>query len=236
MDKIIGIDLGTTNSCAAVVEGARPVVIPNREGGRTTPSVVARASDGGLLIGQIGRRQALTNPQNTIYAVKRLIGRKFKTPEVDKARRIVPYEIVEAPNGDAYVMLGGKMHSPQEISSFVLREIKDFCEGALGEEIKQAIITVPAYFDDSQRQATKDAVMLAGLEVQRIINEPTAASLAYGFGRQGAERIAIYDLGGGTFDISILEIGEGVYEVKSTAGDTFLGGEDFDGRIIEFLI
>ncbi len=236
MGKIIGIDLGTTNSCTAVVEGARPVVVPNREGGRTTPSVVGRAADGELLVGQIARRQALTNPRNTVYAVKRLIGRKFNTPEVERARAIVPYTIVEAPNGDAYVQIGDKMHSPQEVSSYILREMKDFCESALGDEVTQAIITVPAYFDDSQRQATKDAGTLAGLEVLRIINEPTAASLAYGFGRGGSETIAVFDLGGGTFDISILEIGEGLYEVKSTAGDTFLGGEDFDARIIEFLL
>ena len=236
MGKIIGIDLGTTNSCAAVVEGARPLVIPNREGARTTPSVVARAGDGELLVGQIARRQALTNPRNTVYSVKRLIGRKYKSNEVERSRTLVPYGILEAPNGDAYVEMSGKSHSPQEISSYILREIKDFCELALAEEIRQAIITVPAYFDDSQRQATKDAGTLAGLEVLRIINEPTAASLAYGFGRGGHETIAVYDLGGGTFDISILEIGDGVYEVKSTAGDTFLGGEDFDARIIEHLL
>jgi molecular chaperone DnaK len=236
MGKIIGVDLGTTNSCVAVVEGARPVVIPNREGARTTPSVVGRAADGELLVGQIARRQALTNPRNTVYAVKRLIGRKYNTPEVQRARTIVSYSIVESPNGDAYVQIGEKTHSPQEISSFILREIKEFCEASLGEEVTQAIITVPAYFDDSQRQATKDAGTLAGLEVLRIINEPTASSLAYGFGRGGSETIAVFDLGGGTFDISILEIGEGLYEVKSTAGDTFLGGEDFDARIIEFLL
>jgi len=236
MGKVIGIDLGTTNCCAALVEGARPVVLPNREGARTTPSVIARATDGELLIGQIARRQALTNPKNTVYAVKRLIGRKYHTPEVERARTLVPYEIVEAPNGDAYVEIGGRIHSPQEIASFILREIKEFCEASLGEEAKQAIITVPAYFDDAQRQATKDAGTLAGLEVLRIINEPTAASLAYGFGRGGTETIAVFDLGGGTFDISVLEIGEGLYEVKSTAGDTFLGGEDFDARIIDFLL
>jgi molecular chaperone DnaK len=236
MGKVIGIDLGTTNCCAALVEGARPVVLPNREGARTTPSVIARATDGELLIGQIARRQSLTNPKNTVYAVKRLIGRKFHTPEVERARTLVPYEIVEAPNGDAYVEIGGRIHSPQEIASFILREIKEFCEASLGEEAKQAIITVPAYFDDAQRQATKDAGTLAGLEVLRIINEPTAASLAYGFGRGGTETIAVFDLGGGTFDISVLEIGEGLYEVKSTAGDTFLGGEDFDARIIDFLL
>jgi molecular chaperone DnaK len=236
MSRIIGVDLGTTNSCAATVEGSRPLVIPNREGGRTTPSVVARAADGELLVGQIARRQALTNPKNTVYAVKRLIGRKFDTPEVRRARELVTYDIVEAANGDAHVRIGEKVHPPEEISSFILREIKEFCEASLGEEVGQAIITVPAYFDDSQRQATKDAGALAGLDVVRIINEPTAASLAYGLGRGGAETIAVYDLGGGTFDISLLEIGEGLYEVKSTAGDTFLGGEDFDARIIDFLL
>ncbi|MEP0773421.1 MAG: molecular chaperone DnaK [Acidobacteriota bacterium] len=236
MSRVIGIDLGTTNSCAAVVEGARPVVIPNREGARTTPSVVARASDGELLVGQIARRQALTNPANTVYAVKRLIGRKYDTPEVERARKLVPYSIVRAPNGDAAVELGGRACSPQEISAHVLREIKEFCEATLDAKVEDAIITVPAYFDDSQRQATKDAGALAGLNVVRIINEPTAASLAYGFGRGGSETIAVYDLGGGTFDISILEIGDGLYEVRSTAGDTFLGGEDFDARIIDFLL
>lgn len=236
MSRVIGIDLGTTNSCAAVVEGARPVVIPNREGARTTPSVVARASDGELLVGQIARRQSLTNPANTVYAVKRLIGRKYDTSEVERARTLVPYSIVRAPNGDAAVELSGRACSPQEISGHVLREIKEFCEATLDAVVEDAIITVPAYFDDSQRQATKDAGALAGLNVVRIINEPTAASLAYGFGRGGSETIAVYDLGGGTFDISILEIGEGLYEVRSTAGDTFLGGEDFDARIIDFLL
>ncbi|MGQ9835859.1 MAG: molecular chaperone DnaK [Thermoanaerobaculaceae bacterium] len=237
MSVVIGIDLGTTNSCAALVEGARPVVIPNREGARTTPSVVALAADGELLVGQIARRQAVTNSKNTVYAVKRLMGRKFNSPEVARARELVTYSIVEAPNGDAYVEIGGRTFSPQEISSFILREIKEFSEAALGREVKEAIITVPAYFDDAQRQATKDAGTIAGLEVLRIINEPTAAALAYGFGRGGgSEIIAVYDLGGGTFDISILEIGEGLYEVKSTAGDTFLGGEDFDARIIELLL
>ncbi len=236
MSRIIGIDLGTTNSCAATVEGGRPVVIPNREGGRTTPSVVARAADGELLIGQIARRQALTNPRNTVYAVKRLIGRKYHTAEVQRASTLVPFGLVEASNGDAYVRLGEQIHSPQEISSYILREIKEYCEATLATEVRQAIITVPAYFDDSQRQATKDAGTLAGLEVLRIINEPTAASLAYGFGRGKSETIAVYDLGGGTFDISLLEIGEGLYEVKATAGDTFLGGEDIDARIIDFLL
>ncbi|MCX7895220.1 MAG: molecular chaperone DnaK [Thermoanaerobaculum sp.] len=237
MGVVIGIDLGTTNSCAALVEGSRPVVIPNREGARTTPSVVALAADGELLVGQIARRQAVTNAKNTVYAVKRLMGRKYRSPEVERARELVPYAIVEAPNGDAYVQIGGRLFSPQEISSFILREIKEFSEQALGTEVKEAIITVPAYFDDAQRQATKDAGTLAGLNVLRIINEPTAAALAYGFGRSsGTELVAVYDLGGGTFDISILEIGEGLYEVKSTSGDTFLGGEDFDARIIELLL
>jgi len=236
MSYVIGIDLGTTNSCVAFVEGARPVVIANREGARTTPSMVARAADGELLIGQMARRQALTNPKNTVYAVKRLIGRRFASPEVARSRELVPYLISEAPNGDAYVEFGGRQCSPQEISAYILREMKEFSEAALGAEINDAIITVPAYFDDAQRQATKDAGTLAGLEVLRIINEPTAAALAYGLGRDTHETVAVYDLGGGTFDISVLEIGEGLYEVKSTAGDTFLGGEDFDARIIEFLL
>ncbi len=236
MSKIIGIDLGTTNSCAAVVDVTKPVVIPNREGARTTPSMVAFTDTGERLVGQIARRQALTNPENTIFAVKRLIGRKFDSAEVQRAVRLVPYSIVAADNGDAYVAARGKQYSPQEISSLVLREIKEFAEAFLGEEVTQAIITVPAYFDDSQRQATKDAGTIAGLEVLRIINEPTAAALAYGMGKDIHETIAVYDLGGGTFDISILEIGDGVFEVKSTAGDTFLGGEDFDNRIIEYLV
>jgi len=236
VSKIIGIDLGTTNSCAAVVDVTKPVVIPNREGARTTPSVVAFTAGGERLVGQIARRQAMTNPQNTAYAVKRLIGRKYDSEEVRWARSSVPYVIVEAPNGDAYVEMQGRQYSPQEISALVLREIKEFSEEFLGEEVKQAIITVPAYFDDSQRQATKDAGTIAGLDVLRIINEPTAASLAYGFGKDRNEVIAVYDLGGGTFDISVLEIGEGIYEVKSTAGDTFLGGEDFDSRVMEHLL
>ncbi len=236
MSKIIGIDLGTTNCCAAVVDVTKPVVIPNREGARTTPSVVALTAAGEQLVGQIARRQAMTNPQNTAYAVKRLIGRRFDSEEVRWARTLVPYAIVEAENGDAYVEVQEKAYSPPEISSFILREIREFAEEFLGEEITQAIITVPAYFDDSQRQATKDAGTIAGLEVLRIINEPTAASLAYGFGKNKNEVIVVYDLGGGTFDISILEIGDGIYEVKSTAGDTFLGGEDFDARIMEHLL
>ena len=236
MSKIIGIDLGTTNCCAAVVDVTKPVVIPNREGARTTPSVVALTAAGEQLVGQIARRQAMTNPRNTAYAVKRLIGRRFDSEEVRWARTLVPYAIVEAENGDAYVEVQEKAYSPPEISSFILREIREFAEEFLGEEITQAIITVPAYFDDSQRQATKDAGTIAGLEVLRIINEPTAASLAYGFGKNKNEVIVVYDLGGGTFDISILEIGDGIYEVKSTAGDTFLGGEDFDARIMEHLL
>jgi len=236
VSKIIGIDLGTTNSCAAVVDVTKPVVIPNREGARTTPSVVAFTSSGERLVGQIARRQAMTNPQNTAYAVKRLIGRKYDSEEVRWARSLVPYAIVEADNGDAYVEVQGRKYSPPEISALVLREIKEFAEEFLGEEVTKAIITVPAYFDDSQRQATKDAGTIAGLEVVRIINEPTAASLAYGFGKDTNEVIAVYDLGGGTFDISILEIGDGILEVKSTAGDTFLGGEDFDSRIMEHLL
>ena len=233
MSKIIGIDLGTTNSCAAVVDVTKPVVIPNREGARTTPSMVAFTDTGERLVGQIARRQALTNPENTIFAVKRLIGRKFDSAEVQRAVRLVPYSIVAADNGDAYVAARGKQYSPQEMSSFILREVKEFAEEFLGEEIDQAIITVPAYFDVSQRQATKDAGTIAGLEVVRIINEPTAASLSYGFGKDKNETIAVYDLGGGTFDISVLDIGDGVFKVISTAGDTFLGGEDFDRRIIE---
>ncbi len=236
MSKIIGIDLGTTNSCAAVVDVTKPVVIPNREGARTTPSVVAFTASGERLVGQIARRQSMTNPKNTAYAVKRLIGRKYGSDEVKWARTLVPYAIVEADNGDAYVEFQGRKYSPPEISALLLREIKEFAEEFLGEEISQAIITVPAYFDDSQRQATKDAGTIAGLEVVRIINEPTAASLAYGFGKDTHEVIAVYDLGGGTFDISILEIGDGIYEVKSTAGDTFLGGEDFDARVMEYLL
>jgi len=236
VSKIIGIDLGTTNSCAAVVDVTKPVVIPNREGARTTASVVAFTGAGERLVGQIARRQAMTNPANTVYAVKRLIGRRFSAPEVQRAIQLVPYSIVEAPNGDAYVEVAERQYSPQEISAHILREIKEFAEAFLGEEITQAIITVPAYFDDSQRQATKDAGTIAGLEVLRIINEPTAASLAYGFGRDAHETIAVYDLGGGTFDISIMEIGDGVFEVKSTAGNTFLGGEDFDQRVMAYLL
>jgi len=236
VSKIIGIDLGTTNCCAAVVDVTKPVVIPNREGARTTPSVVAFTASGERLVGQIARRQSMTNPQNTSYAVKRLIGRRYDSEEVRWARTLVPYSIVEAENGDVSIEILDRQYSPQEMSSFILREVKEFAEEFLGEEIDQAIITVPAYFDDSQRQATKDAGTIAGLEVVRIINEPTAASLSYGFGKNKNETIAVYDLGGGTFDISVLDIGDGIYEVKSTAGDTFLGGEDFDSRVMEHLL
>ncbi len=236
MSKVIGIDFGTTNCCAAVVDVTQPVVIPNREGARTTPSVVAFTASGERLVGQIARRQSMTNPQNTSYAVKRLIGRRYDSEEVRWARTLVPFSIVEAENGDVCIEILDKKYSPQEMSSFILREVKEFAEEFLGEEIDRAIITVPAYFDDSQRQATKDAGTIAGLEVVRIINEPTAASLSYGFGKDKNETIAVYDLGGGTFDISVLDIGDGIYEVKSTAGDTFLGGEDFDSRVMDHLL
>ena len=236
MGKIIGIDLGTTNSCAAVLEVAQPVVLANREGARTTPSVVGLTEDGERLVGQIAKRQAITNPVNTIFATKRLIGRKFRSEEVARAREVLPYEITEAANGDVKIRVRGRDYSPEEIGAFVLNEIREFAEEALGEEITEAIITVPAYFDDAQRQATRDAGRLAGLEVQRIINEPTAAALAYGVNRRGSEIVAVYDLGGGTFDNSILQLGDGIYEVKSTAGDTYLGGEDFDKRIMDWLL
>ena len=237
MSKIIGIDLGTTNSCVAVVEAFSPRVLANRDGSRTTPSIVAFTPDGDRLVGQIAKRQAITNPQQTVFAVKRLIGRKFEDPNVQRARDVLPYALVEAPNGDVKIQIRDRQHSPEEISAFVLRELKGFSEEVLGEPVREAIITVPAYFDDSQRQATKDAGRIAGLEVLRILNEPTAAALAYGLDRvQGRKRIAVYDLGGGTFDISVLELSEGIFEVKSTAGDTYLGGEDFDQRIIDWLI
>jgi molecular chaperone DnaK len=237
LGKIIGIDLGTTNSCVAVVEAFSPRVLPNREGSRTTPSIVAFSGDGDRLVGQIAKRQAITNPQNTVFAVKRLIGRKFGDPNVQRARDLLPYALAEAANGDVKIQIRDRPHSPEEISSFILREIKAFAEEALGEAVTEAIVTVPAYFDDSQRQATKDAGRIAGLEVLRIINEPTAAALAYGLDRlEGEKTIAVYDLGGGTFDISILRLSEGIFEVKSTAGDTYLGGEDFDQRIIDWLI
>ncbi len=237
MGKIIGIDLGTTNSCIAVVEAFSPRVLANRDGSRTTPSIVAFTPDGDRLVGQIAKRQAITNPQQTVFAVKRLIGRKFNDPNVQRARDLLPYALVEAPNGDVKIQIRDRQHSPEEISAFVLRELKAFAEESLGEPVREAIITVPAYFDDSQRQATKDGGRIAGLEVLRILNEPTAAALAYGLDRgTGNRRIAVYDLGGGTFDISILELSEGIFEVRSTAGDTYLGGEDFDQRIIDWLI
>ncbi|OCC15459.1 Chaperone protein DnaK [Dissulfuribacter thermophilus] len=235
MGKVIGIDLGTTNSCVAIMEGGDPKVLTNAEGGRTTPSVVAFTDKGERLVGMLAKRQAVTNAENTIFAVKRLIGRKFTDPEVQRSKDIVPYKIVEGPNGDAYVEVQGKQYSPAEISAMVLTKMKQTAEEYLGEKVTEAVITVPAYFNDSQRQATKDAGRIAGLNVLRIINEPTAASLAYGLDKKGEEKIAVFDLGGGTFDISILEIGDGVFEVKSTNGDTFLGGEDFDLRIVDWL-
>jgi molecular chaperone DnaK len=236
MGRILGIDLGTTNCCVAVVEGATPQVICNREGSRTTPSIVGFTEDNDRLVGQIAKRQAITNPMNTVFAVKRLVGRKFDAEETRHAREVLPYEIVRAPNGDMKIRARGKDYSPEEISAFILREIKEFSEEALGEEITEAIVTVPAYFDDAQRQATRDAGRIAGLEVLRIFNEPTAASLAYGLDRKGSEIVAVYDLGGGTFDISILELGDGIYEVRATAGDTYLGGEDFDKKIMDWLL
>ena len=235
MAKVIGIDLGTTNSCVAVMEGGKPKVIENAEGARTTPSVVAFTKDGERLIGQPAKRQAVTNPDNTIFAVKRLIGRRFDDPITKKDTELVPYKIVKGPNGDAWVNAGGKDYSPSQISAFILQKMKETAEAYLGETVTQAVITTPAYFNDAQRQATKDAGQIAGLEVLRIINEPTAAALAYGLEKQDGKTIAVYDLGGGTFDISILEIGDGVFEVKSTNGDTFLRGEDFDAKIVNYL-
>jgi len=234
--KILGIDLGTTNCCVAVVEGAAPQVLANREGSRTTPSIVAFTEDGERLVGQIAKRQAITNPLNTVFAVKRLVGRKFDSQETAHAREVLSYEIARAGNGDVKIRSRGKEFSPEEISAFILQEIKEFSEEVLGEEITEAIVTVPAYFDDAQRQATRDAGRIAGLDVLRIINEPTAAALAYGLERKGSEVVAVYDLGGGTFDISILELGDGIYEVKATAGDTYLGGEDFDKKIMDWLL
>jgi len=234
--KILGIDLGTTNCCVAVVEGTTPQVLANREGSRTTPSIVAFTEDGERLVGQIAKRQAITNPLNTVFAVKRLVGRKFDSQETAHAREVLSYEIVRAANGDVKIRSRGKEFSPEEISAFILQEIKEFSEEVLGEEITEAIVTVPAYFDDAQRQATRDAGRIAGLDVLRIINEPTAAALAYGLDRKGSEVVAVYDLGGGTFDVSILELGDGLYEVKATAGDTYLGGEDFDKKIMDWLL
>jgi molecular chaperone DnaK len=235
MAKVIGIDLGTTNSCVAVMEGGKPKVIENSEGARTTPSVVAFTKDGERLIGQPAKRQAVTNPDNTIFAVKRLIGRRYDDPITKKDTELVPYKIVKGANGDAWVEAGGKDYSPSQISAFILQKMKETAEAYLGETVTQAVITVPAYFNDAQRQATKDAGQIAGLEVLRIINEPTAAALAYGLEKEEGKTIAVYDLGGGTFDVSTLEIGDGVFEVKSTNGDTFLGGEDFDARIVNWL-
>src|SRR5213592_1647655 len=236
MGKVIGIDLGTTNSCVAIMLGGDPVVIANAEGNRTTPSVVGFTEKGERLVGQIAKRQAITNPENTIYSIKRLIGRKYESKEVREALKRLPYKVVSAPNGDAHVEIRGKRYSPAEISAMILQKMKQTAEDYLGEPVTEAVITVPAYFDDSQRQATKDAGQIAGLNVLRIINEPTAASLAYGLDKKKDERIAVYDLGGGTFDISILEIGDGVFEVKSTNGDTFLGGDDFDLRVMDWLV
>jgi molecular chaperone DnaK len=236
MGRVIGIDLGTTNSCVAVLEGGVTQIIPNKEGGRTTPSVVAFTEKGERLIGQIAKRQAITNSVNTIYAVKRLMGRKFKSPEVSRARQFCAYEITEAPNGDCRVRVRGRDYSPPEISAILLQRLKLAAEDFLGDEVTEAIVTVPAYFDDIQRQATKDAGKIAGLNVQRIINEPTAAALAYGLGKRDSEKVAVYDLGGGTFDVSIMEMCDGVFEVLSTCGDSFLGGEDFDQRIVDWMI
>jgi molecular chaperone DnaK len=235
MPKVIGIDLGTTNSCVAIMDGGDPKVITNPEGGRTTPSVVAVTESGERLVGQIAKRQAITNPENTVFGVKRLIGRKYVSKEVQYDKKVLPYKIDEASNGDARLTIRGKPYSPAEISSFILAFIKKYAEDYLGEKVNDAVITVPAYFDDSQRQATKDAGKIAGLNVLRIINEPTAAALAYGMDKKREEKIAVFDLGGGTFDISILEIGEGVFEVKATNGDTHLGGDDFDMRLITYL-
>jgi len=235
MSKVIGIDLGTTNSCVAIMEGKSAKVIENAEGARTTPSMVAFADSGERLVGQAAKRQAVTNPSNTLFAIKRLIGRRFNDPVTKKDSGLVPYHIIEGDNGDAWVEAEGKKYSPSQVSAFILQKMKETAESYLGEKVTQAVITVPAYFNDSQRQATKDAGKIAGLEVLRIINEPTAAALAYGMEKKGAGTIVVYDLGGGTFDVSVLEIGDGVFEVKSTNGDTFLGGEDFDARIIEYL-
>jgi molecular chaperone DnaK len=235
MSKVIGIDLGTTNSCVAVMEGKQAKVIENAEGARTTPSMVAFTESGERLVGQAAKRQAVTNPEATLFAIKRLIGRRFDDPMVKKDIGLVPYKIIKAPNGDAWTEARGEKYAPSQISAFILQKMKETAESYLGEKVTQAVITVPAYFNDSQRQATKDAGKIAGLEVLRIINEPTAAALAYGLEKKGTGTIAVYDLGGGTFDVSILEIGDGVFEVKSTNGDTFLGGEDFDARIIDYL-
>ena len=235
MGKVIGIDLGTTNSCVSVMDGKTPKVIENAEGARTTPSIVAFSDDGERLVGQPAKRQAVTNPEDTLFAVKRLIGRRYDDPTVAKDKKLVPYNIVRADNGDAWVEAGADKYSPSQVSAFILQKMKETAESYLGEKVEQAVITVPAYFNDAQRQATKDAGKIAGLEVLRIINEPTAAALAYGLDKNEGKTIAVYDLGGGTFDVSVLEIGDGVFEVKSTNGDTFLGGEDFDMRLVDYL-
>ena len=235
MAKVIGIDLGTTNSCVAVMEGGDTKVIENSEGARTTPSMVAFTDSGERLVGQAAKRQAVTNPMKTLYSVKRLIGRRFDDPMVAKEMSLVPFKIVKASNGDAWVEVNGQQYSPSQISAFILGKMKETAESYLGEKVEQAVITVPAYFNDAQRQATKDAGRIAGLDVLRIINEPTAAALAYGMDKRKSGTIAVYDLGGGTFDVSVLEIGDGVFEVKATNGDTFLGGEDFDLRVISYL-
>jgi molecular chaperone DnaK len=236
LSKVVGIDLGTTNSCIVVMEGGTPQVIPNQEGARTTPSIVAFTSKGERLVGQIAKRQALTNPQNTVYGVKRLIGRRFNSPEVQNAVKVLPYQVMESANGDAHIQIDDKVYSPPEISAIVLQKLKAAAEDYLGEPVEEAIITVPAYFNDSQRQSTKDAGTIAGLQVQRILNEPTAASLAYGVNEKVTGKVAVYDLGGGTFDISILEMQDGIYQVLATGGDTYLGGEDFDQEIIKWLV
>ena len=236
MGKVIGIDLGTTNSCVAIMSGGDPVVIANAEGSRTTPSVVGLTDKGERLVGQIAKRQAITNPENTIFSVKRLMGRKFNAREVQEAKKRLPYQVADSANGDAHVEIRGKHYSPPEVSAMILQKMRQTAEDYLGEKVTEAVVTVPAYFDDSQRQATKDAGQIAGLTVLRIINEPTAASLAYGLDKKKDERIAVYDLGGGTFDVSVLEIGEGVFEVKSTNGDTYLGGDDFDLRVMDWLV
>jgi len=236
LSKVVGIDLGTTNSCIVVMEGGTPQVIPNQEGARTTPSIVAFTSKGERLVGQIAKRQALTNPQNTVYGVKRLIGRRFNSPEVQHSSKVLPYQIIEAANGDAHLQIDNRVYSPPEISAIVLQKLKAAAEDYLGEPVEEAIITVPAYFNDSQRNATKDAGTIAGLKVQRILNEPTAASLAYGMIEKKSGKVAVYDLGGGTFDISILELNDGIYQVLATGGDTYLGGEDFDQLIIGWLV
>ena len=235
MAKVIGIDLGTTNSCVAVMDGKSAKVIENSEGQRTTPSIVAFTDDGERLTGQPAKRQAVTNPEHTFFAVKRLIGRRYDDPMTEKDKDLVPYKIIKAPNGDAWLEAEGEKYSPSQISAFILQKMKETAESYLGSKVEQAVITVPAYFNDAQRQATKDAGKIAGLEVLRIINEPTAAALAYGLDKKEGKTIAVYDLGGGTFDISVLEIGDGVFEVKSTNGDTFLGGEDFDMRLVNYL-